>query len=113
MVTTTENEPIGRVYHAIGSPFHGYMPDIKPAYDISRTKRKYTRTTLGTMDDAWLDQVEQIARALKGPDKSPNPLDPFAGDNYQNWAMDFLKVLVNKRALDTSVLQIAETLPKE
>ncbi|KAH7207389.1 hypothetical protein DER44DRAFT_374173 [Fusarium oxysporum] len=113
MVTTTEHGNVGKVYHAIGSPFHGYHPEIKPTYDISKTKRRFTRIALGIMDDAWLGHVEQVARSIKGADKSPNPLDPFAGDNCQNWAIDFLKELVNMGALEASVLNIAETCPKE
>ncbi|KAF5649969.1 phosphotransferase family [Fusarium sp. NRRL 52700] len=113
MVTTTENGKKGKVYHAIGSPFHGYTPEIKSSYDIGATKRRYTRTLLSRMDDAWLDHVEQVARSLPAAGKSPNPLDPFAGENCQDWAMEFLKELVNMGALDASALSIVETCPKE
>lgn len=67
MVTPTEGGDVGNVYHAIGSPFHGYQTDVKVQYDISKTRRRYTRIPLGKMDDAWAGRLEEIARSIKAP----------------------------------------------
>lgn len=83
LITSTDGGDVGIVYHAIGSPFHGYSPDIKPQYDISKTKRRLSRISLGKLDDDSLPSLGQISKAVRAPNKSPNPLDPFAVSKLQ------------------------------
>lgn len=78
MVTSDSDGSTGKVYHAIGNPFQGYHHEIKPSYNISKTKRRYTRTLLDTIEDAALDSLDQIALSVGCPSRSPAPLDPFA-----------------------------------
>lgn len=121
----------GTVYHAIGSPFHGYTPEVKPSYDISKTKRVPSRVSLGVVHGTTHTRLAEIAKSVVAPDRSPSPLDPFAvtfaksqacwsqtdyglqGDNCQKWAVDFLNELVRLGAIDRSVLNIVESCPKE
>jgi hypothetical protein len=78
LVTNTENGLDGQVYHAVGSPFHGYRVEVKPSYDLSRTRRRYTLVFLGCVDDSWLDELAGAAMSISAAGISSTPLDPWA-----------------------------------
>lgn len=90
LVTPREDKLEGRVYHAIGSPFHGYSPDIKENYNLAATKRRHTLVSLGHIDDAKLSSFDETARSIPTPGKSPSPLDPFAVRNTFAYFVIFL-----------------------
>ncbi|KAI9163544.1 phosphotransferase family protein [Paramyrothecium foliicola] len=112
MVTEDKDEPVGTVFHATGSPFHGYHPEVKIKYNLRNTKRKYSRIFVGNIDESWSSQLANKARSLPGPAKSPAPLDPFAGDNCQDWAVDFVQLLIKDGVIDASSLAVLQTAPK-
>lgn len=78
LMRAREDKLEGVVYHAIGSGFQGYSPDIKRDYNLAATKRKYILVPLGTIDDSHMSSVDETALATPAPGLSPTPLDPFA-----------------------------------
>jgi hypothetical protein len=68
----------GEIIHAIGNPFIGYQLEIKPDYDISRTRRPHEMISLGSIDESWLPHLKSKAEGVKTPGSSKKPLDPFA-----------------------------------
>ncbi|KAK4139038.1 hypothetical protein BT67DRAFT_459800 [Trichocladium antarcticum] len=109
LVTPVEDGTAGQVYHAVGSPFTGYQVEVKPSYDLSETSRTHSIVFLGYIDESWQDQLAEIAQGIKAPGVSPRPLDPFAGQNCQNWLEDFLQHLISVGAIDSSALSQLST----
>jgi|SRR5688572_6706898 hypothetical protein len=77
-VTRREDGLKGDIYHAVGSPFQGYDPEVKLGYKLEDTRRQYTRIFLGRIDEGWNQYLRQIAGSIPCPGISPTPLDPFA-----------------------------------
>ncbi|KAK4206312.1 hypothetical protein QBC37DRAFT_435126 [Rhypophila decipiens] len=111
-VTDEENGQSGRVYHAVGSPFTGYQVEVKPSYSLANTRRRYSIIFLGQIADSWRDQLSGYANNVAAPGISPSPLDPFAGQNCQNWLEAFIQKLVSEGILDSSALDTLSEAPK-
>ncbi|EGX92352.1 hypothetical protein CCM_03724 [Cordyceps militaris CM01] len=113
MVTEGEREQEGFIYHVVGSKFTGYQIQIKEHYNLAATNRRHTVVLLGCMDEAWLDSLEAAAHSIALPKKSPNLLDPFAGEGCQTWAGNFVQHLVDLGAIDQSAIGLLGTSPTE
>ncbi|QPC78059.1 hypothetical protein HYE68_008811 [Fusarium pseudograminearum] len=103
----------GTVFQAVGSGFHGYQPEIKRNYDLKNTFRKYTTFSLGQIDDSHLDHLEQVTRSLPGAGTAPNPLDPFSGENCQDWAKTFIQIVVDQGLLPSTAVDALANAPIE
>jgi len=84
LVTKEEDKNVGVVYHAVGSPFQGYLFNIKERYNLESTKRHYTVIALGQVHDAWGSKLGDIGASVPTPGISPTPLDPFAVSTYSS-----------------------------
>jgi hypothetical protein len=67
----------GKMIHAVGAPFTGYTVEIKPSYDLGKTKKRNFKVSLGYIDAAKLGYLEEVAKSVKAPGVSKKPLDPF------------------------------------
>ncbi|KAK7996660.1 hypothetical protein PG989_004700 [Apiospora arundinis] len=103
----------GRVYHAIGNPFQGYALEIKESHNLAASRRRYTLVPLGSFDDSKMGSVDETAHSTPAPGLSPTPLDPFAGENYQDWALEFMQSLVNKGVIESSAMETLAAAPRE
>lgn len=88
----------GTVFHATGSGFQGYKPEIKRDYDLRNTNRKYSSFALGRIDDSYLGQLEQLAATVPGAGTAPNPLDPFSVSSITHSYNNFRHSDWNSRA---------------
>ena len=68
----------GTVYHAVGNPFQGYSFEKKVSYDLSKTKKRYDKISLGSIHDDWVPQLESKAQGVETPGVSKKPLDPWS-----------------------------------
>jgi len=73
----TNGGMIGKVIHAVGSPFQGYKVEIKESYDISKTKKTYEKISIGSINEIWLAHLDSKAAGVQAPGVSKTPLDPF------------------------------------
>ncbi|KAM5466996.1 hypothetical protein MauCBS54593_005616 [Microsporum audouinii] len=112
LVTTIKDGKSGQVYHAVGNPFQGYSVEVKDSYDLSRTLKKFSVVFLGCLDDGWNSQLTDIAYGIEAPGSSSTPLDPFAGENCQNWAEKFIQCLIDRGALNASAMGTLSSAPK-
>ncbi|KAK6853769.1 hypothetical protein PG990_009106 [Apiospora arundinis] len=112
MVAPSDDPMTGRVYHAIGNPFQGYQPEIKESYDLEATRRRHTVVPLGQVNSPDWSSWDGISQSIPRPGISPSPLDPFAGENCQDWAVNFVQALVNNGILDPSAVASLEAAPK-
>ncbi|WXC58198.1 hypothetical protein SNK03_004096 [Fusarium graminearum] len=103
----------GTVFHAIGSGFQGYKPEIKRNYDLGNTNRKHSSFPLGRIDDSYLGQLEQLAATVPGAGTAPNPLDPFSGENCQDWAKKFIQLVVSQGLLPSTAVNVLANAPVE
>lgn len=78
LVTNSENGKRGPVYHAIGAPFMGYQVEVKPDYDLAKTRKRHTVVFIGCVDDNWSAQLATMAHLVAAPGPSSTPLDPFS-----------------------------------
>jgi hypothetical protein len=81
LVTDSEGDLNGDLFHAVGSPFQGYQVGVKRNYNLSETQRKYSAILLGYIDDSQVDYLSGYATAVQAPGVSSTPLDPFAVSN--------------------------------
>jgi len=101
----------GKIIHAVGSPFQGYQLEIKE-YDISKTKKRHEKISIGSIHDDWLPHLDSKAQGVTTPGVSKKPLDPFAGENCQNWLQSYVDVLVNDGVIDQGARDVLKDAPK-
>jgi hypothetical protein len=85
---------VGKVIHAVGTPFTGYNVQFKRNYNVEATNRQVQQfflTTVGdqivqdmkgdgkvSVDTEACDTLETKAKQVEAPGVSPAPLDPSA-----------------------------------
>jgi hypothetical protein len=76
-IPSQDGQVQGKIIHAVGSPFQGYQVEIKD-YDISKTKKRYEKISLGSIHDDWVPWLDSKAQGVPAPGVSKKPLDPWA-----------------------------------
>ncbi|KAE9369001.1 hypothetical protein N431DRAFT_513439 [Stipitochalara longipes BDJ] len=102
----------GKIIHAVGNPFQGYEVQIKPDYDLSKTNKRHEEISFGFIDEEWLPHLESLAHCVKAPGVSKKPLDPFAGENCQDWLEKYADLLVKEGAVLQSARDVLTTAPR-
>jgi hypothetical protein len=54
----------GTMIHAVGASFTGYTVEIKPSYDLSKTKKRHLKVSLGYIDEAKLVYLTEVAKSV-------------------------------------------------
>jgi hypothetical protein len=67
----------GKIIHIMGKQDAGYRLEIKQ-YDISRTRKRYTRRLIASIHDDWLPHLDSKARGVTVPARDRRSSDPFA-----------------------------------
>ncbi|KAI9652586.1 MAG: hypothetical protein M1831_006690 [Alyxoria varia] len=112
----------GTSIDVVGSPFLGYTLQFTRDYDIhdvgsrikivelARVDAKYVRDSpkASQIDADAIDELEVVAKRIPAPGKSPNPLDPYAGDTCQAWTRKYAQELVDLGIFPNSALENLE-----
>ncbi|KAF2820363.1 hypothetical protein CC86DRAFT_120101 [Ophiobolus disseminans] len=102
----------GTKIHAIGAPFIGYTVEIKSSYDLSKTRRRNVKISLGYVDETKLGSLEEVAQSVQAPGVSKTPLDPFGGERCQSWMHKYIKELVFNGLIDQDAVRVLDDAPR-
>ncbi|KAF2130076.1 hypothetical protein P153DRAFT_431133 [Dothidotthia symphoricarpi CBS 119687] len=102
----------GAKIHAVGNPFIGYTVETKSSYDLRSTKRRYLKISLGYIDEAKLAHLTELAYSVQPPGISKTPLDPFGGENCQNWMQKYVEMLVSDGFIDQNAVTALINSPR-